>query len=75
MYGLSRSRFRGLTTDNRLCRMPRCSISRTLARLGTQGQVHLLLAYAPLPKIQQLYTIVFENVLNEKVSTLPVVMK
>ena len=43
--------------------------------LDNQGQVHALLAYYPLPKIQQLYTIVFENVLNEKVSTLPVVTK
>ena len=43
--------------------------------LGNQGQVHALLAYYPLPKIQQLYTIVFEDVLKEKVSTLPVVTK
>jgi hypothetical protein len=43
--------------------------------LGTQGQVHALLAYYPLPKIQQLYPIVFEDVLNEKLSTLPVVTK
>ncbi len=43
--------------------------------LNTQGQVHALLAYYPLPKIQQLYTIVFEDVLKEKVSTLPVVTK
>lgn len=43
--------------------------------LNNQGQVHFLLAYYPLPKIQQLYTIVFEDVLKEKVSTLPVVTK
>ena len=43
--------------------------------LGAQGQVHTLLAYYPLPKIQQLYPIVFEDVLNEKISTLPVVTK
>ncbi|QJW93434.1 hypothetical protein [Frigoriglobus tundricola] len=43
--------------------------------LNNQGQVHALLAYYPLPKIQQLYTIVFEDVLKEKVSTLPVVTK
>jgi len=43
--------------------------------LGTQGQVHALLAYYPLPKIQQLYPIVFEEVLKEKLSTLPVVLK
>lgn len=43
--------------------------------LSTQGQVHALLAYYPLPKIQQLYPIVFEEVLKEKLSTLPVVLK
>jgi hypothetical protein len=43
--------------------------------LGNQGQVHALLAYYPLPKLQQLYTIVFEDVLKEKVSTLPVATK
>ena len=43
--------------------------------LSTQGQVHALLAYYPLPKIQQLYPIVFEDVLKEKLSTLPVVLK
>jgi hypothetical protein len=43
--------------------------------LGNQGQIHALLAYYPLPKLQQLYTIVFEEVLKEKVSTLPVVTK
>ncbi|AMV25970.1 hypothetical protein VT84_16345 [Gemmata sp. SH-PL17] len=40
--------------------------------LGAQGQVHVLLAYYPLPKLADLYTIVFEDVLKEKVSTLPV---
>jgi hypothetical protein len=43
--------------------------------LGNQGQVHTLLAHYPMPKIQQLYTIVFEDVLKEKVSTLPVATK
>lgn len=43
--------------------------------LGNQGQVHALLAYYPLPKLSQLYTIVFEDILKEKVSTLPVVTK
>jgi hypothetical protein len=49
--------------------------SRNVARLNGAGQVHLLLAYYPLPKLEQLYPIVFENVLGEKVSTLPVVTK
>ena len=41
-------------------------------RLGAQGQVHVLLAYHPLPKLSQLYPIVFEDILREKLSTLPV---
>jgi hypothetical protein len=40
--------------------------------LGNQGQVHVLLAYYPLPKLTQLYPIVFEDILKEKISTLPV---
>jgi hypothetical protein len=43
---------------------------RALAR---QGQVHLILAAAPLVKIEQVYKLVFEKVLGEKVSTAPVV--
>jgi hypothetical protein len=42
---------------------------------GQQGQVHALLAYHPLPKLDQLYPIVFEQILGEKLSTLPVVVK
>ena len=57
--------------------VPTANQIRTKAgrELGTQGQVHALLAYYPLPKIQQLYPIVFEEVLKEKLSTLPVVLK
>jgi len=40
--------------------------------LDQHGQVSLLLAYYPLAKLDQLYPIVFERVLKEKVSTLPV---
>jgi hypothetical protein len=40
--------------------------------LGEQGQVHLLLAVAPLPRLNQAYRVVFERILNEKVSTSPV---
>lgn len=43
--------------------------------LGAQGQVHAILASAPVPKLAQLYPIVFETVLGEKVSTLPVETK
>jgi hypothetical protein len=42
---------------------------------GQQGQVHYLLAHLPLPKLEQLYPIVFEQVLGEKLSTLPVLTK
>lgn len=41
-------------------------------RTGQQGQVNILLAYYPLPKLEHLYPIVFEQVLKEKLSTLPV---
>jgi hypothetical protein len=41
--------------------------------LNNQGKVHLLLAMAPLSRLEQIYRLVFEKVLNEKVSTVPVV--
>jgi hypothetical protein len=40
--------------------------------LNEQGQVHLLLAVAPTPRLEQIYQVVFERVLNEKISTSPV---
>jgi len=40
--------------------------------LDNQGRAHLLLAQYPMAKIQDIYRIVFEKILNEKVSTLPV---
>lgn len=43
--------------------------------LNRQGQVHLLLAHAPLPRLSDLYPIVFEEILNEKTSTLPVTVR
>ena len=36
------------------------------------GKVHLLLAVAPLSRIDQVYQVVFEKILNEKISTRPV---
>ena len=42
-------------------------------RLDNQGRVHLVLAAAGLPRIEQVYQLVFEKILNEKVSTAPVV--
>jgi hypothetical protein len=44
-------------------------------RLGQQQQVNLLLASAPLPRLEQLYPLVFEQMLGEKTSTLPVVTR
>jgi hypothetical protein len=44
-------------------------------RLGRPGQVHALLATYPLARLDQVYPIVFEQVLGEKVSTLPVQTK
>ncbi len=41
--------------------------------LKNEGKVHLLLATAPLPRLEQVYKLVFEKILNEKVSTAPVV--
>jgi hypothetical protein len=41
-------------------------------QVGKQGQVHLLLATYPLPRLAQLYPIVFEGILKERLSTLPV---
>jgi hypothetical protein len=40
--------------------------------LSQQGQVHYLLASYPVVKIEYLYRLVFEKILGEKVSTLPV---
>jgi hypothetical protein len=42
-------------------------------RLDNQGRVHLLLAAAPTPRIEHVYKLVFEKVLNEKISTSPVI--
>ena len=43
--------------------------------LTNQGKVHLLLAAAPLVKLDRAYKVVFERILGEKVSTAPVVRK
>ena len=41
--------------------------------LNNPGRVHLLLATAPLPRLEQIYKLVFEKILNENISTAPVV--
>jgi hypothetical protein len=42
--------------------------------LDNQGKVHLLLAAAPMTRVEQVYKLVFENILGEKVSTAPVLV-
>lgn len=42
--------------------------------MNERGKVHLLLAAAPLAHMDQLYQVVFEKILNERVSTNPVVV-
>jgi hypothetical protein len=44
-------------------------------RLDRPGQVHALLSTYPLARLDQVYPIVFEQVLGEKVSSLPVQTK
>jgi hypothetical protein len=39
----------------------------------TQGKVHLLLAAYPLPKLGRVYETVFRSILNQELSTAPVV--
>jgi hypothetical protein len=41
--------------------------------LNNPGRVHLMLATAPLPRLELIYKLVFEKILNEKISTAPVV--
>lgn len=43
-------------------------------RLNNQGKVHLLLAVSPLSPLSEAYPVVFEKVLNEKITTRPVVV-
>jgi hypothetical protein len=44
-------------------------------RLGIQGKVHVLLATYPMPRLEQVYVLVFERILNQRLSTIPVVNK
>jgi hypothetical protein len=43
--------------------------------LGNQGKIHYLLTDSPLVKVEDFYKVVFEEILNEKVSTLPVAVR
>jgi hypothetical protein len=40
--------------------------------LNNQGKVHLVLAVGPMPPLGQVYRVVFERILGEKISTDPV---
>jgi hypothetical protein len=42
--------------------------------LNNQGKVHLVLGVRPIPPLGQLYRVVFERILGERISTDPVVM-
>jgi hypothetical protein len=48
--------------------------ARKRRALGNQGRVHLLLTAAPTAKVESVYKLVFEKILNERVSTRPVVV-
>ena len=43
--------------------------------LNNQGKVQLMLALSPVPPIGQVYKIVFERILGEKISTSPVALE
>jgi hypothetical protein len=63
---------------DRLRREHALDVAALDARLGrralnNQGRVHLLLAAAPLVRVEQVYELVFEKFLGEQVSTSPVV--
>jgi len=52
-------------------------VAEALAQVGNlpgnnQAKVHFLLAASPMPPLGKVYQIVFEKILNEKVSTRPV---
>jgi hypothetical protein len=44
-------------------------------KLDNQGKVHLLLAANPLPRLDQIYTTVFVEILNQRISTAPVMVR
>jgi hypothetical protein len=54
--------------------LDRRSLARLTARqrLNNQGKVHRLLAVNPLPPVGEIYQVVFEEILNERISTSPV---
>jgi hypothetical protein len=75
-----RHEYRVTVDPERLAKMASAEVStgRLMNRRGCpkglplQGQVHYLLASLPLVKIEQVYPVVFEKILGERISTLPV---
>ena len=61
LYTPSEAALAGLLANNPLAQ-----------QLDKQGQVHLLLAVYPLVPLDQAYKVIYEKVLNEKISTRPV---
>lgn len=55
--------------------LPDMARGKKRGQLGQQGQAHLLLATYPMPQIGQIYVLVFERILNQRLSTGPVVEK
>jgi hypothetical protein len=58
---------------------PRAASAKALGKLlesnrhlSNEAKVHLLLSVAPLPRIEQVYRVIFEDVLNQQVTTNPV---
>jgi len=50
-------------------------VLETHMHIGNAGRVHLLAALFPQEKVEDVYKYVFERILNERVSSLPVVEK
>ena len=48
------------------------SLVDRLHGMSNQGKIHYLLTAHPAPRLEQIYRVVFENILKEKISTGPV---
>jgi hypothetical protein len=44
-------------------------------QLDNQAKVHMLMAAHPMVRLERVYSVVFERILNQKLSTIPVVQK
>jgi len=63
----------GPTEDRGLA--AKLSVLKRQRKLANAGRMHLMLALFPLPRVEDVYKFVFEDVLREKVTALPVVEK